>query len=143
MKKGLVGLLIVGLLVVVAVPALAGYGKNAREGGIGLGQGVIRAYIGELLNMDEVALREARRDGMSMIAIAERQGYAADEFVAAVVNVRKGQVAKMVADGTMTVEQAKNCEVNMAARIQANLERVPEPKGRMAVGRQMGKGRSQ
>jgi hypothetical protein len=143
MKKGLVGLLIVGLLVVAAVPALAGNGQNAREDGIGLGQGVTRAYIGELLKMDEDALREARKDGVSMIAIAESQGYAADEFAAAVVNFRKGQVAKMVANGTMTAEQAENCEVTMAARIQANLERVPEPKGRMAEGRQMRQGRSQ
>ncbi|MBS4031498.1 MAG: DUF2680 domain-containing protein [Clostridiales bacterium] len=140
MRKGLVTALVLGLILTVAVPVLAGEataGRFARDGGMGIGQGVTRAYIGELLKLDEEALRAARREGNSMIQIAESQGLGADEFVGKVVEFRKEQINALVAEGTITAEQAEQCAETMETRIQANLERVPEGQGKMMQNLQM------
>lgn len=137
MRKGLVVLLVVGMLAAAAVPALAANGRYTKEGGMGLGQDVTRAYIGELLQLDEAALKEMRRDGLSMIAVAEKQGMPADKFVAAVVEFRKEQLAEAVAAGKVSAKQAEACAEMMEKRIQANLERVPEGMGQMMQKRQL------
>jgi hypothetical protein len=132
MRKGLVTALVLGLILAVAIPVLAGEapaGRFARDGGMGIGQGVTRAYIGELLKLDEEALRAARREGNSMVQIAESQGIGADEFVSAVVEFRKEQMNALVAEGTITAEQAEACEDTMFERIRSNLERIPAPRG--------------
>lgn len=142
MRKGLVTALVLGLILTVAVPVLAGEapaGRFARDGGMGIGQGVTRAYIGDLLKLDEEALRAARREGNSMIQIAESQGLGADEFVGKVVEFRKEQINGLVAEGTITAEQAEQCAETMETRIQANLERVPAGPGKMNLQMQQNK----
>ncbi len=128
MRKGLFVALVLVLLAAFAVPTFAANGLNAREGSRDLGQGAMRAYISELLSLDADALRELRKEGMSMIAAAESTGYNADEFVNDVVQFRRGQLAQLVEAGEITDLQGQQCEEMMAERIRANLERVPEPK---------------
>ncbi|MBS4031511.1 MAG: hypothetical protein KGZ63_08840 [Clostridiales bacterium] len=130
MRKGLVTALVLGLILAVAVPVLAGEapaGRFARDGGMGIGQGMTRAYIGELLKMDEDAFRAARREGNSMVQIAELKGMSAEQFVGAVVKFRKEQLNALVAEGKITAEQAEGCADTMFERIRSNMERIPAP----------------
>ncbi len=128
MKKGLFLVMVLVLLAAFAVPAFAANGLNARESSRELGQGALRAHIGELLKLDAGALRELRKEGMSMLAVAESTGYNADEFVNDVVQFRRDQLAQLVAAGEITDLQSQHCEEMMTERIRANLERAPEPK---------------
>ncbi|EEG78447.1 hypothetical protein [Dethiobacter alkaliphilus] len=143
MRKGVVAVLVLGLLVALSVSAFAGegFGRNAQEGSMGLGQGVTRPYIAEALDMDEEALRDARREGKSMIGVAESRGVSADELVDSVVDFRREQMALMVEEGRVTAEHAEQCEEIMETRIRENLERVPEPRGGQMEQRQMMQGK--
>lgn len=132
MRKGIVVALILGLVLALGVTAFAGeagFGKNAQDGSCGYGQGTTRPFISEMLNLDVEALREARREGMSMIGVAESQGMSGDELVDAVVEFRREHMEAMVAEGQVTAERAEQCEEMMETRIRENLERVPEPRG--------------
>lgn len=104
-------------------------GKNMT--GQGLGQGSTKYFISDFLMMDPFKLRAERSAGLSMVAIAEKQGVSGDALIDAVVEFRSNNLGE-----TCVVEDVR-------AKVTNNLTQAPTPKAnanpiRMQMGERAG-----
>lgn len=83
----------------------------------------------ETLGMDGGALRAALRDGSSLADLAEQQGVAVDDVVAALVDEAEEHLAQAVADGRITQERADEIAATLSERLTERLDQTWEPRG--------------
>ncbi len=108
----------------------SGYGRNQSEG-TGTGLRVVWNFITDFLNLEEAELRAERRDGKTIVEIAEAKGVNEETLVGEVVNFHTERIETSLAEGTMTEEQAEECLDGMEERIETNMNKAPTPKRHM------------
>ena len=89
----------------------AGYGP--RGGGMGMaGRGGAPAWAGQpdeveaLLGMTEAQIQAERLAGKSLAQIAQEKGVSQDKLISAILDAKKADLDKLVADGKLTQAQA-------------------------------------
>ena len=102
-----------------------GNGNGVCDGtgtGIGVGGGGynisddVCAAVCDLLGITQDELQAQRQDGLSLVEIAANYGVSEEELVAAIIEVKTTYVEALVADGTITQEQADLMLANMLER---------------------------
>ena len=95
-------------------------------GGAGLGRayGSMISAVSKLIGLDQAEIRKQRQEGKSLAQIAESKGVSEDKLVKSIIEQRKVQLDKKVADGTITKEQEQYCLDNMEKRIKSKVERT-------------------
>lgn len=104
-----------------------GDGPGFGRGGHHLGAGLDAAA--EVLGLSEEDLRTALQDGSTLAQVAETQGVAVDDVVAALVADAETRIDEAVADGRIDAERAAELKAELTERI---TQRVNEgrPEGR-------------
>jgi hypothetical protein len=131
-KKLLValGLLLVTGLLIISVGATTLSASSPNESGAGdctgTGTGIggagfdassdVCAAVCDLLGITQDELQSLRQDGLSLVEIAADYGVSEEELVAAIMEVKTAYVESLVADGTITQEQADVMLANMLER---------------------------
>jgi hypothetical protein len=157
MKKKLLvalGLLLVTGLLIVSVGATTlsanpanGSGTCGSGNGTGICTGTgdciggsgfdassdVCVVVCDLLGITQDELQSLRQDGLSLVEIAADYGVSEEELVAAIMEVKTDYVEALVADGTITQEQADVMLANM-------LERTYEMVNATDIGHYGGKG---
>lgn len=105
-----------------------GDGPGFGRGGHHLGAGLDAAA--EVLGLSEEDLRTALKDGSTLAQVAETQGVAVDDVVAALVADAETRIDEAVADGQIDAERAAELKAELTERI---TQRVTE--GRPEGGR--------
>ena len=95
-------------------------------GGAGLGRayGNMISAVSKLIGLDTAEIRAQRQGGKSLAQIAESKGISEEKLVNSILEQRKAQMDKGVADGTITKDQAQFCLDNMEKRIKSKVERT-------------------
>jgi hypothetical protein len=90
--------------------------------GVGIGGGLyndssdVCAAVCDLLGITQDELQTMRLDGLSLVEIAANYGVSEEELVAAIMEVKTAYIESLVADGTITQEQADVILANMLDR---------------------------
>jgi len=109
-----------------SVPAERGMGERRGPGGRG---GEQMATVAEVIGVDAEALREAFAAGQSVADVAEANGVALDDVVAAVVAEMETHIAEHVAEGELTQEEADAKLADAADTVTERLSSVPAERG--------------
>ncbi len=94
-----------------------GFPLRARFRGAGEHKGYVIEAAAQVLDMPKEELVEELKDGNSLAKVAEAQGMSVEEFEAALLEQVKVQLDEMVADGTLTQEQADRLSEGLEERI--------------------------
>jgi hypothetical protein len=80
--------------------------------------------VATLLGTTEEAIQAERQAGRSLVEIAAGKNVTEDALIGAILSARKDVLAKLVADGKLTQEQAELMIQNMTARVKVMVERT-------------------
>ncbi len=89
-----------------------GWGRGTMMGGGFMATGgqpmaeTMHAALAEKLGLSEQAFEDALAQGQTAWQLAEAQGLTAEEFTSLMADARSAALAQMVADGTITQDQA-------------------------------------
>lgn len=107
-----------------------GHGPGGGPGGLG---GVLREGLDTAagtLGLEEDVLRDRLRDGETLGEVADAEGVARDDLVAALVTRAQELLADAVADGDLTQERADEISSGLTEKITEGLDRSgPGPRG--------------
>lgn len=111
-------------------PGGHGHGPGGGPGGLG---GVLREGLetaAGTLGLEEDVLRDRLRDGETLGEVADAEGVARDDLVAALVTRAEELLADAVADGDLTQERADEISSGLTDKITEGLDRSgPGPRG--------------
>ena len=102
------------------------HGEHRGPGGRG---GEQMATVAEVIGVDAEALHEAFAAGQSVADVAEANGVALDDVVAAVVEQMETHIAEHVAEGELTQEEADAKLADAADTVAERLSSVPAERG--------------
>jgi len=105
------------------------HGERRGPGGRGGRGGEQMATVAEVIGVDAEALREAFAAGQSVADVAEANGVALDDVVAAVVEQMETHIAEHVAEGELTQEEADAKLADAADTVTERLSSVPAERG--------------
>ena len=105
------------------------HGERRGPGGRGGRGGEQIATVAEVIGVDAEALREAFAAGQSVADVAEANGVALDDVVAAVVEQMETHIAEHVAEGKLTQEEADVKLADAADKVAERLSSVPTERG--------------
>ena len=108
----------------LAVGVVLARGLGGGVGGIHAGTASPVQILSDLSGVLVDDLHAARLEGNSLLDIAEANGVAGDDLTAAVVVARTAAVDALVADGTITAEQADLMNARMTERLEVMLART-------------------
>ena len=113
----------------------ADYDRDERRGPGGRGGrggrgGEQMATVAEVIGVEAEALREAFAAGQSVADVAEANGVALDDVVAAVVAEMESHIAEHVAEGKLTQDEADAKLADAADKVTERLSSVPTERGK-------------
>jgi polyhydroxyalkanoate synthesis regulator phasin len=111
-------------------PRPSGEGRfHPRQGACQRGTGLVIEAAAQVLDMPKEELVEELKDGNSLAKVAEAQGMSVEEFEAALLEQVNVQLDEMVADGTITQEQADRILQGIEDRIDRVVHAQPKTLG--------------
>jgi len=142
-KKIAAGLVLSGVLL-VGVP-VSGFAADSTEtGGFGLGigklYGSMMTVVSDLLGIAPEEVRAQRREGNSILDIAEEKGVTEDQLLEKIVDSRKANLEDAIEKGLITEEQADLCIGQMEERVKSNIDRTTTGRPDWAQGLKAGQG---
>jgi len=111
------------------------HGERRGPGGRGGRGGEQMATVAEVIGVDAEALREAFAAGQSVADVAEANGVALDDVVAAVVAEMETHIAEHVAEGKLAQSEADAKLADAADKVTERLSSVPAERGMGERGR--------
>lgn len=104
-------------------------------------RGDVAEAVTEVLGLDADEIRSRLADGQSLADIAEAQGVAAEDLVAAIVAAHQERLDAAVEAGRLSEEEAAERAEDMAERATEMIERTPmlDGEGPHGMGRGMGR----
>jgi uncharacterized phage infection (PIP) family protein YhgE len=122
MRKTLIIGMVIALLAVGATAVYAQGGPGGGRGSFGGGAGLNNQLdaVAEALGLEADELQTALADGQTIAEVADAQGVALDDVIAALTADRADALAEQVADGSLSQEQADA----MLALLEANLNQM-------------------
>ena len=123
-----------------SVPTERGMGDKGERRGPGGRGGEQMVTVAEVMGVDAEALREAFAAGQSVADVAEANGVALDDVVAAVVAEMETHIAEHVAEGKLTQEEADAKLADAADTVTERLSSVPTERGMGDKGERRGPG---
>jgi hypothetical protein len=116
---------------------------NAKGmGNVSAPQTIVKA-VAELTNQDLATVMQARKDGKSLLDIAQEKGVTEAALIEKVVATNQARLQGILDAGTITQAQYDTCVAQMKTKIKENLERTntDRAKGKgQGVGMGQGKG---
>ncbi len=103
-----------------------GRGHGPGRGGHGVGM-LAAEKIAEAAGVTVEELHEARHDGQSLAEIAAAQGISRDTLIERLVTLAEERLAKAVAAGRLTAEQAEERKAGLEERIGTMVDRTGGP----------------
>lgn len=103
-----------------------GRGHGPGRGGHGVGMPAAEK-IAEAAGVTVEELHEARHDGQSLAEIAAAQGISRDTLIERLVTLAEERLAKAVAAGRLTAEQAEERKAGLEERIGTMVDRTGGP----------------
>jgi polyhydroxyalkanoate synthesis regulator phasin len=98
-------------------------GPRGGFGGHGHGErGVALTAAAEALGLSTDELRDALADGSTLADVAEAQGVAVEDLVAALVTAAEERIDDAVADGRLTAEEAEQRKAELTERMTERVE---------------------
>ena len=111
-------------------PRPPGEGRfHPRQGACQRGTGLVIEAAAQVLDMPKEELVEELKDGNSLAKVAEAQGMSVEEFEAALLEQVNVQLDEMVADSTITQEQADRILQGIEDRIDRVVHAQPKTLG--------------
>ncbi len=107
-----------------------GTGYGPRGGGMGMGRGGAPAWAGQpdevetLLGMTEAQIQAERLAGKSLVQIAAAKGVKEAELQKTILDAKKADLAKLVADGKITQAQADFAYSRMQQQVPVMINRT-------------------
>ena len=113
-----------------------GMGEHMGMGHVGMGMGPLDlSVLTDVLGMSEDDLRSAlAEDGASLASVAQEQGVAVEDVVAALQAAAEERIEEAVADGRITRERADQIIADLPGRLTAAVERQGHGPGRHGKG---------
>lgn len=105
-------------------PGARGHGPGRGGHGVGM---LAAEKIAEAAGVTVEELHEARHDGQSLAEIAAAQGISRDTLIDRLVTLAEERLAKAVAAGRLTAEQAEERKAGLEERIGTMVDRTGGP----------------